>query len=105
MYFRITFLIRSSINLDSSSIKTVGRIYSVIIYGYHKQFIPQRRVKKMVKTINKFILRYGLSISAFAIMVAALSSDLCRGEWYQPKEPENLHKIIENDKKAKQHKH
>ena len=52
----------------------------------------------MIKVFNKLIMRYGLHISAFAIMVAALSSDLCRGEWYQPKEPDGLHKIMENRK-------
>ncbi len=48
----------------------------------------------MFKILNKLVMRYGVSISAFAIMVAALSSDLCRGEWYQPKEPENLWGIL-----------
>lgn len=50
--------------------------------------------KKMIKVFNKLIMRYGLHISAFAVMVATLSSDLCRGEWYQPKEPENLNRIL-----------
>lgn len=48
----------------------------------------------MRKLANKFIAKYGLRISALAVAIASISPMCCRGEWYQPKEPENLHKIF-----------
>ena len=52
----------------------------------------------MSKMVNKLITRYGRRISSLAVSIATLSPKCCRGEWYQPKEPDNLSELVKNNR-------
>jgi cyclic lactone autoinducer peptide len=43
---------------------------------------------------HKFMIKYGLKLSALAISIASVSTMCCRGIWYQPQEPDNLQQLF-----------
>jgi cyclic lactone autoinducer peptide len=48
----------------------------------------------MQKIMNNVVKTYGLAVGKLAITIATISPACCRGEWYQPKEPERLREIL-----------
>lgn len=55
----------------------------------------------MHKIINNVVKNYGLTIGKVAVSIATISPACCRGEWYQPKEPERLHEILKQKNQKK----
>ena len=48
----------------------------------------------MRKYIKKLICKCGPALCSLAVLVASYSIQSCRGYFYQPEEPENLHKVL-----------
>lgn len=46
--------------------------------------------RQTMKKIVQFILKNGGRLCAFAVGVASIAPLCCRGNWYQPEEPEGL---------------
>ncbi len=44
----------------------------------------------MKKKVKAFIQKYGRQLPAIALAVASVAALCCRGDWYQPEEPEGL---------------
>ena len=44
----------------------------------------------MSKLLKRVVVRYGARICAIAAMVATISPVCCRGQWYQPEEPDGI---------------
>ncbi|MBQ9199040.1 MAG: cyclic lactone autoinducer peptide [Lachnospiraceae bacterium] len=53
----------------------------------------------MKSTFEKIVIKYGARLCALAVSVATIAPLCCRGQWYQPKEPDNLDVILKNPKK------
>lgn len=48
---------------------------------------------------EKFMRKHGSSLCALAILISSVSVDVCRGNWYQPKEPEGLQDFLKGQRK------
>lgn len=44
----------------------------------------------MKEKVKAFIQKYGRQLPAIALAVASAATMCCRGDWYQPEEPEGL---------------
>lgn len=48
----------------------------------------------MQSYFKNFIVKYGSKICALAVMIAPMGVLSCRCQFYQPKEPKELYKIL-----------
>lgn len=48
----------------------------------------------MRNKLKRFVAKYGKNLCALAVFITSYGVLSCRGIFYQPKEPENLYKII-----------
>ncbi|MDE6626063.1 MAG: cyclic lactone autoinducer peptide [Lachnospiraceae bacterium] len=48
----------------------------------------------MKKIFTKFLCGNGEKLCALAVMLASVAPYCCRGNWYQPKEPEGLEDFL-----------
>lgn len=44
----------------------------------------------MKEKVKAFIQKYGRQLPTLALTVASVATLCCRGDWYQPEEPEGL---------------
>lgn len=51
----------------------------------------------MKNTLEKIIIRFGVQLCGLAMFVAPLVSEVCRGKYYQPIEPEGLATFAKNN--------
>lgn len=51
----------------------------------------------MKNVMTRLILKYGAMLSAVAIVAANFGVLSCRGQFYQPKEPENLRMFLKGE--------
>lgn len=56
--------------------------------------------EKSMKKILEFLVRHSGKLCAFAIGVAAIAPECCRGNWYEPEEPEGLEEVLEKSGKV-----
>lgn len=55
----------------------------------------------MKKRIIKVICKYGAQLCALALIVAPLTSEICRARFYQPEEPKGLEGFVRKSKMKK----
>ena len=53
-----------------------------------------------MKKVLVFLVRYRGKLCAFAIGVAAIALECCRGSWYEPEEPEGLEEVLKKSGKV-----
>lgn len=46
------------------------------------------------KFITKVLINNGTRLCALAVIMASISPMCCRGNWYQPKEPDGLEEFL-----------
>lgn len=56
--------------------------------------------EKSMKKVLEFLVRYSGKLCAFAIGVAAIAPECCRGSWYEPEEPEGLEEVLKKSGKV-----
>lgn len=50
------------------------------------------------KIITKVLINNGTRLCALAVVMASISPMCCRGNWYQPKEPDGLEEFLGRSK-------
>lgn len=48
---------------------------------------------RMKHLFEKVIIRYGSKLCAVALTMASMTPFVCRSQWYQPREPEELNML------------
>ena len=76
---------------DHSQTILVGWCRMMLAYKVHKPMWKEDW--GMSKLLKRVVVRYGARICAIAAMVATISPVCCRGQWYQPEEPDGISEI------------
>lgn len=53
-----------------------------------------------MKKVLEILVRHSGKLCAFAIGVAAIAPECCRGSWYEPEEPEGLEEVLKKSGKV-----
>ena len=53
----------------------------------------------MKKKMSKAMISVATKICSLAVVVASITPFCCRGQWYQPKEPEGLEEFLNSKRK------